>query len=268
MFASLIALLLAAETAPPSEVASLFRVDDYPSEALEKNESGEVGVEVSVGGNGRVAGCRIISSSKSKSLDKATCDVIARRGDFSARAKEHGGKPFAFETHVTWAMGPTGIPLTVVETRIVFTPGQPVACHTETPEWMRMDGACDLARVSAEDAIARLSKEGRLDGLEYVVEMTSIPGDHLTDNRVGEGVGQQLLGRQTVLLTLGADGKIANCAGGEDSLSGDIAGWCSSFVKNEIYEPMPAGMESHSARQLTKINAIYLRPRQAPRDTH
>jgi TonB family protein len=260
----LLALLIAAEPVPPADIARLFTGDDYPIEALMRNEAGTVGIEANVDPEGRVTGCRVTKSSGSTRLDAATCSVIAKRGRFTERASQHGGKPFTISTSVTWDTGPMAIPLIANVNKIIYTVGPDIRCRTESPPWMIMQGACEARQADVEAAIAELARERRLEGFEYVLEMASIPGDHLAGNKIGEARGELLLGRQTVLLTLAADGKVSRCVGGEDSLAGDLASWCGSFVRNEVYEALPADAVNRGERRLTKIQAIYLRPA-APR---
>lgn len=259
MWITAFALLTAAEPVPTGEISQIFRPDDYPTEALKRNETGTVAVEAEVRPDGRVTACRITQSSGSALLDTATCTVIATRGRFVERAKQHGGKAFTISTQVTWDAKPAGIPLVAHALKVIYTTDEGVTCRIESPLWMIMEGACEASQANAEANIAQISKGRSVAGLEYVLEMASIPGDHLTDNGVGEGRGEELLGRQTALLTLAADGRVTGCVGGEDTLAGDLPIWCDSFVKNERYVPLPASAENQSERQLTKIQAIYLR---------
>jgi TonB family protein len=264
MLFSALALLAAAEPVPAGEISRIFTAEDYPIEALMNGDKGTVSVEAAVNPDGRVTGCRITRSSGSSRLDSTTCTIIIRRGHFADRARRHGGKPFTITTSVTWDSKPMGIPLVANVLRIIYTTNPAATCRTETPDWMSMHDACDRSRANAAAAIADLAKERSLDGLEYVIEMASIPGDHLADNRAGEGRGEMLLGRQTALLTLAADGRVSACVGGEDTLAGELSAWCESFVKNEVYEPLPGSAGNQSERRLTRIQAIYLRPA-APR---
>ena len=253
-------LLAAAEPLAAGEMARIFTGDDYPIESLMKGEKGTVAIEADVKPDGRVTACRVIKSSGFTRLDHATCAVVTRRARFIERAKEHGGKSFTISTTVTWDSKPMGIPLVATTLRIIYTTGPSISCRTESPPWMGMEGACSASQANAQAAIKRLSSERSLEGMEYVVEMAAIPGEHLADHRVGEGRGEQILGRQTALLTLAADGRVSQCTGGEDTLGGELAAWCESFVKNERYEPLPASADNRSERRITKVNAIYLRP--------
>lgn len=75
---------------PEGSLAGLFSADDYPAEALDRNEQGRVGVRVRINTAGRVRICDVVSSSGSKILDKATCDIIRRRARFRPATNSSG----------------------------------------------------------------------------------------------------------------------------------------------------------------------------------
>lgn len=83
-----------APPAPPprqgSSLVGLFSVDDYPTEALRREEEGLVIAEMEVSPNGRVASCQVVQSSNSRSLDEATCAIIARRARYRPARDEAG----------------------------------------------------------------------------------------------------------------------------------------------------------------------------------
>jgi TonB family protein len=91
-------LLLAAAQDPPksgtastgADVRLLFSYDDYPAEALKKNEQGTVQAELTIGSDGRVRACKVIRSSNSESLDTATCNIMMRRARFKPARDAHG----------------------------------------------------------------------------------------------------------------------------------------------------------------------------------
>jgi protein TonB len=71
---------------------SLFSGDDYPQDAIRNEETGRTTVRLSIGTDGRVTGCDVVSSSGSRSLDSATCRVLRSRARFSP-AKLSNGEP-------------------------------------------------------------------------------------------------------------------------------------------------------------------------------
>lgn len=73
-------------------VVSLFSVDDYPGEAIRRNEQGTVGVHYKIGTDGKVSDCRVAESSGSKILDNQTCAIITKRVRYEP-ARTKSGEP-------------------------------------------------------------------------------------------------------------------------------------------------------------------------------
>lgn len=77
---------------PPSQAKDASRnnfkrwqtriANDYPTRAVRREIEGNVGVSVSIGTNGRVASCRVTSSSGEKVLDDAACKGMERHGRY------------------------------------------------------------------------------------------------------------------------------------------------------------------------------------------
>ena len=68
--------------------------DDYPHEAIEKNEGGEVVVRMNISEKGKVTDCAVVSSSGSTALDKVPCLKAMKNGRFIP-AIGADGKPTA-----------------------------------------------------------------------------------------------------------------------------------------------------------------------------
>jgi len=66
--------------------------ENYPSRAVRSEIEGNVGVTVTIGPDGRVASCRVSSSSGESILDDAACDGISRYGRFNP-ALDAAGNP-------------------------------------------------------------------------------------------------------------------------------------------------------------------------------
>jgi protein TonB len=78
---------------------------DYPSASLRRGEQGTVRFELAVGANGRVADCRITTSSGSADLDAATCRLVARRAQFDPAMDESGGQVTgAYSGTIRWVI--------------------------------------------------------------------------------------------------------------------------------------------------------------------
>lgn len=78
-------------TPPKGSAAHLFTPDDFPSEALGRGRSGTVGVLLWVEANGRVSTCKVIESSANTTFEQATCEIVKRRGRFTA-ARDAAGQ--------------------------------------------------------------------------------------------------------------------------------------------------------------------------------
>ena len=76
------------------DLQSLFRPADYPRKALEHAEHGSVTVQLTVGTMGRVSSCDVTSSSGSRTLDDASCQILRRRAMFTP-ARDSSGNPTA-----------------------------------------------------------------------------------------------------------------------------------------------------------------------------
>nr|WP_137676480.1 energy transducer TonB [Parerythrobacter lutipelagi] len=75
---------------PQRDLRSYFRASDYPRRAARDGRQGSVTVMLTIGGNGRVSGCNVTSSSGHSDLDKETCDVLRKRARFTPAADENG----------------------------------------------------------------------------------------------------------------------------------------------------------------------------------
>ena len=75
-----------------ANLTSLFSTDDYPQSAIRNEEQGTTAVRLTIGTDGRVAGCDVTASSGSNALDQATCNIIRRRARYTP-AKDQAGNP-------------------------------------------------------------------------------------------------------------------------------------------------------------------------------
>lgn len=78
-------------TEPDAKLYSFFRSSDYPLEALNKNQSGTIGVLVWVEPDGLISTCEVIEPVASLILNQTTCNILKRRARF-APAKDAAGK--------------------------------------------------------------------------------------------------------------------------------------------------------------------------------
>lgn len=79
--------------------------NDYPADAVASEESGRVWYRVEVSASGLPQRCSVVESSRTKSLDEATCRVVMTRAIFIPASDGHGGTRQASGTFVlTWRM--------------------------------------------------------------------------------------------------------------------------------------------------------------------
>jgi protein TonB len=76
--------------AEPENLRAWFRVEDYPTDAMRRNERGFVTVRFQILPNGRVGECSVIRTSGHKRLDRVPCRLLEKRARFKP-AKDAGG---------------------------------------------------------------------------------------------------------------------------------------------------------------------------------
>lgn len=79
---------------PPEPIgspASWVSPNDYPKEARKNGETGRVKVRLDVDTDGKVTRCQVVTSSRSQSLDAATCERAGARARFRP-ARDAAGK--------------------------------------------------------------------------------------------------------------------------------------------------------------------------------
>lgn len=84
---------------------------DYPTKALREGVSGTVGFRATIGVDGAVTGCSIVSSSKSQELDEATCRLVTQRARFSPARNPKGEAVLGqYTNRVRWVVPPSDSP--------------------------------------------------------------------------------------------------------------------------------------------------------------
>jgi TonB family protein len=108
---------------------ALFQLDDYPTKAVQNNESGIVSTLLSVDDHGRVTNCAVTESSGSAALDTGTCTLLRRKARFKP-ATDAAGHPVN-STHremAGWSIGPASIsPIIQLMLTVPATPSPPPA---------------------------------------------------------------------------------------------------------------------------------------------
>jgi protein TonB len=77
-----------------ANLPGLFSSDDYPEEAMRRDEQGTVAYTLAINPRGSVSNCVIARSSGSAALDTATCTVLQQRAHFIP-ARDGSGRPVA-----------------------------------------------------------------------------------------------------------------------------------------------------------------------------
>jgi len=89
------------------DIRKLFTTDDYPQEALVRDQQGTAQFLLLIGTDGKVAACHVVKASGVPSLDGMGCQAIRQRARFKP-ALDRNGKPVrsAYTTPpVSWRLG-------------------------------------------------------------------------------------------------------------------------------------------------------------------
>jgi len=94
--------------APRAGLASYIGASDYPAEALRRRLEGTTMFELSIGANGIVTSCAIVSSSGHDVLDNALCRILSARARFTP-ARDSAGNPVpgTYASSYTWRLSRT-----------------------------------------------------------------------------------------------------------------------------------------------------------------
>ena len=116
--ACLAAPLAAAPLRAPQLKASPYTVRDYPQSALRNDEMGYARIRVTVSPQGKPIGCSVIDSTDIASLDKASCEIMLKRGKFTP-AHDAAGQPSygVIRTSVPWYIGFNPADMRAIEAR-------------------------------------------------------------------------------------------------------------------------------------------------------
>ena len=201
-----------AKPTPIESLQEIVRPEDYPPEALARNQQGNVGIRIRVDETGAVRDCVVQESSGYASLDVQTCRLVWMRAKFRP-ARDTSGKPIAANTYakIGWRIGKDA-KLANSEpwsARVIVTyaPGKPVVCRFE------YEGAARGLPKEVENCPtgAAAAKEFTADGIS-LIELISERG--LT---VGEkpkphtGPNEEVISELVVETDVDAAGKLLSC---------------------------------------------------------
>jgi TonB family protein len=233
---------------PPGDLSKnlqgLISADDYPAEALDKNEQGTVGVLLRVGPSGTVSDCIVEQSSGYAVLDKQTCDVLRQRAKFMP-ALDREARPTSgeYRARIEWKIADDWTPSDpwVLRTVINFAPdGRPISCRLELEGAMKPPAGqatppCDAdAMASVPVKVADLPSAIATLVMEQSFAIGRVPVRPLA-------AGNVLVLRQVVSLDIDAEGKLTSCKVVEQTEDGPQADACTDVDKEYVPRKGPNG---------------------------
>ena len=199
---------------PPSSarskpsIASLIGAQDYPQSAIEAGEQGDVAVELEVTPAGRVGSCRIVSSSGSAALDRATCRVLQRRARFRP-AIDTQGRAIADQVQqkIRWEL--VSLPHAAIESTIVAlvdAEGAVFECADES-RWQTC-GDADFALGTTIAALGAWPSKP----MRYRRMLRFIPGEQ-SDQVLAPVMqpGERLIYAGSAQVGIGQNGRVTGC---------------------------------------------------------
>lgn len=223
------------EAAPLNgSLQGLFASDDYPDEALDNDDQGQVGIAIRTDPKGAITDCVVEETSKSKVLDKQTCEIVRKRAKFKP-ALDRQGRAAAgeYRSRIVWKIEDELTPSDPWAVRWVtnYAPdGRTLSCRMEfegamTPQPGTTPPACDAdAPPNAAPKVADLP--GAIGTL--VIEERFVPG-RLSAPSIPEG--DILVSRQVISLEVDVDGNLTSCKVVESSGSAAADDPCSQVDK-------------------------------------
>jgi len=253
-----------------ANLVSLFSTDDYPREAIRNGEQGIVGVRLTVGADGKVADCAVIQSSGSPSLDVQTCRILWSRAQFTP-ARDAQGKPIqdTYSQRIRWEL-PEGNPAEFEEaySRLILTvdPGRAVVdCRREgSVARENADPHCSENIEALRQLISTAPDWIPFEGREVVFETQQRVGEPQSGPELGERPGEFQLLVARLQLTIDAAGKVKSCSRESwGPMRSRSANFTCEFAQRWLFDELPKQESNRNDRQLTLVNATYLRKPQA-----
>ena len=91
--------------ATPATPQPWFEFTDYPMKAFEKKAEGVTRFELLIAPDGKIADCKILSSSGNAELDKTTCYLTRKRAEFHPAIGPNGAAVWGvFRSQALWAL--------------------------------------------------------------------------------------------------------------------------------------------------------------------
>ena len=247
---------------------SLITTEDYPMEALFRQEEGSVTVPLLATVEGRVGDCVVIQSSGSAALDGQTCRLMWMRARFEP-ARDRLGKPLPghFRQKITWRLegqqDPTPIEPWAYRTELTYyASGTISGCETQARGALTAeDGGCDWFRLFGAFYDGYRERAG-FPVRSIIFESSLVPGDVGAAQDVKIREGETLMLREVTRLLIGSDGRVADCrALRVEGPTPPPGGVCSSVV-SERFVPPPVRAGQSSQKVVTMTSAVYFTKRQ------
>jgi TonB family protein len=236
----------------------LISSEDYPAEALDRNEQGTVGIRLHVNAAGEVSECVIEKSSGFAILDKTTCDLVRRRAKFEP-ARDREGGPVASETRsqISWQIAEDRASSEPWVSRIIirFGPnGRLASCRIELEGSLRRMAGPTVPECPA-DALKGFPRDlAEFRGsIATIVSEESFAMGHVSAPPVP--AGDTLIGRAVTTVNVDADGKLTSCKVAQvdgEELQDDP---CAEIEK--LYEPRRGADGKPVPFDATKIITLY-----------
>ena len=88
-----------------ADLVKIFSTDDYPLEAIKREEQGTVAYRLTINRRGHVSRCEITSSSGSEALDGQTWRILTRRARFEPARDDFGKRiPDTYTGRIRWEL--------------------------------------------------------------------------------------------------------------------------------------------------------------------
>ncbi|MCY7338841.1 MAG: TonB family protein [Sphingomonas bacterium] len=243
----------------------VFSTEDYPADALRKEEQGTVRVEVAVDEAGSPTDCQVVNSSRSAAFDAASCVLILARGRFEPLL-DSAQRPVAgvSKNSVRWALPVfEALPIQDDYTRAVFAvnaDGTLGKCTAEGiyTEYMTTD-PCKSLGPGTPDWVKKSALVPANLNRKLAVEAGTRAGKGESLRQSEQAMGQELLTQRAVTLSIDTQGAVTDCVKAQANMSEAPNGEFCNYLRSMKYEPVDASEADRSDRYITHYNRVFWR---------
>lgn len=199
---------------PAANLISLFSADDYPLEALRKDEEGIVAVVLRIGSAGEVTDCVVSSSSGSPSLDLQTCRLLWRRARFQPARDDKGqAVESAFTQRIKWRLPePEPLPINPWSMRVTIEfvkDGGVLSCQVDTQNMPESQSDCNFFLQLSDRSLAQLRADAGGERRKVMFETQFSRATKIVEPIAPAGT--RIFAREVSRLTIDASGKPLRC---------------------------------------------------------